>query len=130
MVKGKVQDEIEGRFADPISRVPWMPGAWVRDGTWAAPIVTGLADFPVADVPRKLGSSRRRIGRPMSETAEIVQQISALRSEHRELDQAIAEAGEMRWADQLELTRMKRRKLRIKDMIAYLENKLIPDLNA
>lgn len=66
----------------------------------------------------------------MSETADIVQQIAALRCEHRELDQAILEVAEGAWVDQLVLSRMKRRKLRIKDMIAYLENKLIPDLEA
>ncbi len=66
----------------------------------------------------------------MSETADIVQQIAALRCEHRELDQAIVDATEGAWVDQLVLTRMKRRKLKIKDMIAYLENKLIPDLEA
>ncbi len=66
----------------------------------------------------------------MSETADIVQQIAALRSEHRDLDEAIAEALKTAWIDQLVIGRMKRRKLRIKDMIAYLENKLIPDLEA
>ncbi|WP_297900097.1 YdcH family protein [Metallibacterium sp.] len=33
-------------------------------------------------------------------------------------------------ADQFALARMKKRKLRLKDMISYLENKLIPDLDA
>ncbi len=66
----------------------------------------------------------------MSETADIVQQIAALRGEHRELDQAIARSADAPWVDQLELTRMKRRKLRIKDMITYLESRLIPDLGA
>ena len=66
----------------------------------------------------------------MSETAEIVEQIAALRCEHRRLDEVIAQNAEAAWTDQLELTRMKRRKLRIKDMIAYLESRLIPDLGA
>ncbi len=66
----------------------------------------------------------------MSETAEIVQQIAALRTEHRDLDAALTKATEGAWVDQLVVTRLKRRKLRIKDMIAYLENKLIPDLEA
>ncbi len=66
----------------------------------------------------------------MSETADIVQQIAALRSEHRELDEAIARASQEVWVDQLVVTRMKKRKLKIKDMIAYLESKLIPDLGA
>ena len=66
----------------------------------------------------------------MSETADIVLQISALRCEHRQLDEAIARITQDAWIDQLDLTRMKRRKLRIKDMIAYLESRLIPDLGA
>ena len=66
----------------------------------------------------------------MSETADIVQQIAALRSEHRDLDLAIVEAAEGLWVDQLLLTRMKRRKLKIKDMVAYLESRLIPDWGA
>ena len=33
-------------------------------------------------------------------------------------------------SDELQLRRLKKRKLRLKDMIAYLENKLIPDLDA
>lgn len=32
--------------------------------------------------------------------------------------------------DQLQITRMKKRKLKLKDWIAYLESKLIPDLDA
>ena len=66
----------------------------------------------------------------MSETADIVQQIAALRGEHRELDMELEKAVESAWVDQLLVTRIKRRKLRIKDMIAYLENRLIPDLGA
>ncbi|HET9049780.1 MAG TPA: YdcH family protein [Chiayiivirga sp.] len=66
----------------------------------------------------------------MSETADIVQQIAALRGEHRELDAALEKAIDSPWLDQVLVTRIKRRKLRIKDMIAYLENKLIPDLDA
>ena len=66
----------------------------------------------------------------MSETTDIVQQIATLRFEHRELDQAIEQASQEVWVDQIVVTRMKRRKLRIKDMIGYLESKLIPDLEA
>lgn len=66
----------------------------------------------------------------MSETADIVQQIAALRGEHRALDAAILEAAEGLWVDQLRLSRMKRRKLQIKDMVAYLESRLIPDWGA
>ena len=66
----------------------------------------------------------------MSDTADIVQQIAELRGEHRQLDEAIARMVEEMWIDQLLLTRLKKRKLRIKDMITHLESRLIPDLEA
>lgn len=66
----------------------------------------------------------------MTDTADIVQQINQLRCEHRELDEAIERMSQEVWVDQLQLSRMKKRKLRIKDMIAWLENQLIPDLEA
>ena len=56
--------------------------------------------------------------------------IVRLREEHRDLDLAIARLVEDPVADQLGLTRMKKRKLKLKDWIAYLESKLIPDLDA
>ena len=56
--------------------------------------------------------------------------IAALQTEHRDLDDAIARLAEQPYVDQLQLTRMKKRKLALKDMIAKLESRLIPDLNA
>ncbi len=56
--------------------------------------------------------------------------INHLREEHRDLDQAIAQLVKDPGLDQLHLTRMKKRKLKLKDWIAYLESKLIPDLDA
>ena len=56
--------------------------------------------------------------------------ITHLREEHRDLDLAIARLVKDPSLDQLSLTRMKKRKLKLKDWIAYLESKLIPDLDA
>lgn len=53
-----------------------------------------------------------------------------LRVEHRDLDDVIARLVKDPLVDELELKRLKKRKLQIKDMISHLENKLIPDLNA
>ena len=62
--------------------------------------------------------------------AEIARQLADLRLEHRDLDTAIEQlSGNIR-TDELQLKRLKKRKLKIKDMIAYLESKLIPDLDA
>ena len=66
----------------------------------------------------------------MDETAEISRQLVELRIEHRDLDTIIERLAADPTCDELQLRRMKKRKLRLKDMIAYLENKLIPDLDA
>lgn len=57
--------------------------------------------------------------------------LEGLRIEHRDLDAAIsalssAEAG----ADQLQIARLKKRKLKLKDQIALIEDYLIPDIIA
>lgn len=62
--------------------------------------------------------------------AKIAAQLIELRSEHRDLDAAIARLHADSSVDELALKRLKKRKLRIKDMITYLENQLIPDLDA
>ena len=61
---------------------------------------------------------------------ELVRRLAELREEHRDLDTAIAKLAGDPACDQLQLSRMKKRKLKLKDMIAYFENKLIPDLDA
>ena len=61
---------------------------------------------------------------------EIAALIAELREEHRDLDEAIARLAVDPSIDQLRLRRMKKRKLKIKDWIAYLESQLIPDLDA
>ena len=65
-----------------------------------------------------------------SNPAEIAQRLAELREEHRDLDEAINRLSEDPWRDQLQLRRMKKRKLKIKDWIAHLESLLIPDLDA
>lgn len=62
--------------------------------------------------------------------AAIARRLAELKTEHRDLDAAIARLPVGPGCDELLLTRMKKRKLRLKDMIDYLENELIPDLDA
>ena len=65
-----------------------------------------------------------------NDPGEITRLIADLREEHRDLDEAISRLSEDSSIDQLQLRRMKKRKLKLKDWIAYLESKLIPDLDA
>ncbi len=64
------------------------------------------------------------------DTATIVRRLVELRSEHRDLDLLIDRLSGDAVVDQMTLTRMKKRRLRLKDEIAWLEDKLIPDLDA
>lgn len=65
-----------------------------------------------------------------NDSGETVHLIAQLREEHRDLDEAIARLSENPGIDQLRLTRLKKRKLKLKDWIAHLESQLIPDLDA
>lgn len=56
--------------------------------------------------------------------------IIELQSEHRELDEVVTRLGLDGAVDQLQLTRMKKRKLLLKDQITRLKSRLIPDLDA
>lgn len=53
-----------------------------------------------------------------------------LRQEHRDLDAAIEALRISPASDQLQLARLKKRKLRLRDEIAQLEDQLIPDIIA
>ena len=53
-----------------------------------------------------------------------------LRMEHRDLDMAIEALRSASSSDQLQLARLKKRKLRLRDEIAILEDNLIPDIIA
>ena len=56
--------------------------------------------------------------------------LKELRMAHRDLDVAITELSVIPHVDQLRIRRLKKQKLRLKDMITKMESKLIPDLNA
>ena len=62
--------------------------------------------------------------------AEIAHLLAELRMEHRDLDAAIEQLATTLGRDELQLTRLKKRKLLLKDHISRLESKLIPDLDA
>ena len=68
----------------------------------------------------------------MSEGSDIgaASRLVRLRMEHRDLDSAIEALRSTSAPDQLQLARLKKRKLRLRDEIASLEDQLIPDIIA
>ena len=60
----------------------------------------------------------------------LIAELLELRRQHRALDDEIAALSENPLADQLQLKRLKKRKLQLKDEIARVKDKLYPDIIA
>ncbi|MDP1026261.1 DUF465 domain-containing protein [Sphingomonas sp. KR1UV-12] len=65
----------------------------------------------------------------MDET-QIRDRLDGLRLEHRDLDAAIAALAAIGSPDQVQLARLKKRKLRLRDEMSMLEDQLLPDIIA
>jgi hypothetical protein len=61
---------------------------------------------------------------------EMAKRLAVLRIEHRDLDAAIDALLAAGCPDQLQIARLKKRKLKLKDQIALIEDYLIPDIIA
>lgn len=66
----------------------------------------------------------------MSDKNELLKKLSALKKEHRELDEEITRMVENAPFDQLHVQRLKKRKLALKDQIAKIDSQLMPDIIA
>lgn len=62
--------------------------------------------------------------------ADAINKLAALKAEHRDLDYAIATIGEQSHFDQVQMQRMKKRKLKLRDLIDRLEDGSRPDIIA
>jgi hypothetical protein len=65
-----------------------------------------------------------------TELVQRLEKLRELRIEHRDLDDVIARLQLDFRVDELQMKRLKKRKLMLKDQITRLESELIPDLNA
>jgi hypothetical protein len=64
------------------------------------------------------------------ELLKRLERLRSLRIEHRDLDDVISRLQMDLYTDEIQLRRLKKRKLMLKDQIARLESEQIPDLNA
>jgi len=67
----------------------------------------------------------------MNQEIETIKcKITAMQIEHHDLDVVITKLSEKLYPDQLQLKRLKKRRLRLKDVITKLKEQLVPDILA
>lgn len=66
----------------------------------------------------------------MSNQEKLKERLELLKSEHRDLDDAILALAQRSVPDMIQLARLKKRKLQLKDDISRLESELLPDIIA
>jgi hypothetical protein len=64
------------------------------------------------------------------EERELREQLARMQQEHRDLDVAIAALQESLGADVIQVQRLKKRKLQLRDRITYIEDQITPDIIA
>ena len=66
----------------------------------------------------------------MNEKNELINKLHKLKQEHRDLDEILIQLREKKTVDLLQIQRLKKRKLILKDRITILRNKIEPDIIA
>ncbi|WPZ37053.1 DUF465 domain-containing protein [Thalassobaculum sp. OXR-137] len=66
----------------------------------------------------------------MEDLEELKRRLAELKTEHRDLDDVIARLIEHAPFDQIQLQRLKKRKLSLKDQMSRIESQLLPDIIA
>jgi hypothetical protein len=66
----------------------------------------------------------------MEDQQQLRDRLVGLKAEHRDLDDAIAALAQRAVPDLLQLQRLKKRKLQIKDQMTQIEGRLLPDIIA
>jgi hypothetical protein len=66
----------------------------------------------------------------MSERENLTERLEALKSEHRDLDDAIQALSQRAVPDMIQIQRLKKRKLFLKDEIIKIESQLLPNIIA
>jgi hypothetical protein len=99
-----------------------------------------MADIPPSDVTtlfsaEAAGSTRQNNAlqnndRQDSEIQGLQHQLAELESEHRDLDEVISRLSDGTPTNQLQIQRLKKRKLNLKDEITRLHAKMLPDIIA
>ena len=66
----------------------------------------------------------------IDEIRELRAKLEELKLEHRDLDDVIGQMSDLPFADQIQIKRLKKRKLMLKDRIELIKSRLLPDILA
>jgi hypothetical protein len=66
----------------------------------------------------------------MDREEELIERLGGLRAEHRDLDDAISALSQRPVPDMIQIQRLKKRKLQLRDEITQLESRILPDIIA
>ena len=89
------------------------------------------AAWPYSDCGSRSGAARLGMANLADDEQKAIEsELERLRQEHRDLDAAIEALQLMGAIDQLQLARLKKRKLVLRDRISYLDDQLTPDIIA
>ena len=88
----------------------------------------GLETVPKPQRSRNKGATKAEMTK--EEERELRAQLARLLQEHRDLDAAIAALQESPGADIIQVQRLKKRKLQLRDRITFIEDQLTPDIIA
>jgi hypothetical protein len=100
-------------------------GFRLKGGNCATRAMTWMVFYDIV-----FSSQREETGAVMIGLNEMRVKLEELRSEHRDLDDVIRQLSETSPFNQLQIQRLKKRKLSLKDQIIQLESKLLPDIIA
>ena len=75
-------------------------------------------------------AKRPAVAMTRDEERELREQLARLQQEHRDLDAAIAALQDSPGADVIQVQRLKKRKLQLRDRITFIEDQLTPDIIA
>src|SRR5580698_3753139 len=99
-------------------------GFWPEHGRFGSPL-SAVTDHAFASHPGAAAAAMTP-----EEERELRQQLARLQQEHRDLDAAIAALQDSPGSDVIQLQRLKKRKLQLRDRITFIEDELTPDIIA
>jgi hypothetical protein len=88
------------------------------------------SDLPAEARAKRADQSATKAAMTAEEERELRAQLARLQQEHRDLDAAIAALQESLGSDLIQVQRLKKRKLHLRDRITFIEDQLTPDIIA